>query len=144
MKRWMMLALLAGFAGALVQGAGDEGMRASKPEVRKEIIAAIEGQLAAFRAGDVRKAYSYAAAELQAQKPLRIFVGIVQTSYPEIWASTKAEYGLVRDDGARAVLLVHVFAKDSDATYDYTLTKERGGWRIHDVLRHEPQKKDQV
>jgi hypothetical protein len=119
-------------------------MRASKPEVRKEIVAVIEGQLAAFRAGDVRKAYGFAAVELRARWPLEMFLGIVQHNYPEIWASTKAEYGLVRDDGARAVLVVHVFSKDGDATYDFTLTLERGGWRIHDVVRHEPKKKDQV
>ena len=144
MKRWIVLVLLAALAGAFVRAADEAAMRASKPEVKKEIVAAIESQLAAFRAGDVRKAYGLAAAELRAQKPLPIFTGIVQNSYPEIWASTKAEYGLTRDDGTRAVLSVRVYGKDSDATYDYTLVKERAGWRIHDVLRHEPKKQDQV
>ena len=144
MKRCLPLVMLALFACALVRGAADEGMRASKPEVRKEVVAAIEAQLAAFRTGEVVKAYGCAAAELRAQKPLPIFVDIVRTSYPEIWASTRAECGLVRDDGTFAKLLVHVFGKDSDATYDYTLIKERGGWRIRDVLRHAPKKADKV
>ena len=117
---------------------------ASKPEARREIIAVIDAQLAGFRAGDVRKAYSYASADLRAQKPLPAFVAIVRENYPEIWTNSRAEFGLVRDDGATATLLVHVFGKDSDTTYDYTLVKESVGWRISAVVRHAPKKNDQV
>jgi hypothetical protein len=113
-------------------------MRASKPEVKKEIVAAIEGQLAAFRKGEVEKAYGFASAELRAQKPLRTFVAIVEANYPEIWANTRAEYGIARDDGVQATLLVKVFTKDSDATYNFTLVRERTGWRIYGVLRSAP------
>jgi hypothetical protein len=144
MKRWLVRFAWLLFAGVAARAADDNALKASKPEVKKEIVAAIEAQLAAFRAGDTRKAYGYAAAALQAQKPFRVFVGIVQTSYPEIWASTRAEYGIVRDNGTTAQLAVHVFGKDSDATYDYTLVKEKAGWRIHDVLRHEPDKREKV
>lgn len=143
MKCRLLSALLVACALACA-GRADEEMRASKPEVKKEIVAVIDAQLEAFRKKDYVKAYSYAAAELRAQKPLQIFMGIVHVSYPEIWSNTRAECGLVRDDGARAVLLVHVFGQDSDTTYDYTLAKERAGWRIHDVLRHEPKKKENV
>jgi hypothetical protein len=144
MRRWLTLAILALLAGAFARGAADEGMRASKPDVKKDIIATIDAQLAAFQKQDYVKAYSYATAELRAQKPLQIFMGIVNLNYPEIWTNTRAEYGLVRDDGTKASLLVYVFGKDSDATYDYTLMKERAGWRIHGVLRHEPKKKEKV
>ena len=144
MKRWLSLFALSLLAAAFVRGAADDAMRASKPEVRKEVVAAIEAQLAAFRAGDVAKAYGHAASELRAQTPLPRFTDIVRISYPEIWTNTRAECGLVRDDGTFAKLLVHVFGKDSDATYDYTLVKERGGWRIRDVLRHAPKKADKV
>jgi hypothetical protein len=122
----------------------DNALRASKPEVRREIVAVVEAQLAAFRAGDLRKAHGYASAELRAQKPLKIFVVIVQENYPEIWANKRAEFGLVRDDGAEATLLVHVFGRDSDAAYDYTLARETAGWRIAAVLRHEPKRSDKV
>ena len=114
--------------------------RASTQEVRKEVVAAIEAQLAAFRKGDINKAYSYAAAELRAQKPLRTFTAIVQANYPEIWANTRAEFGIVRDDGARASVTVQVYSKTSATGYDFTLVKERAGWRVHGVLRHEPKK----
>jgi hypothetical protein len=104
----------------------------------------IEAQLAAFRAGELKKAHGYGSAALRAQRPLRAFVAIVQNSYPEIFTNTRAEFGLVRDDGVQATLLVHLFGKDSDAAYDYTLAKERLGWRISAVLRHDPKKSDRM
>jgi hypothetical protein len=135
----------AGIFLASVAGAEDTGLRASKPDVRREIVAVIEAQLAGFRAGDVRKAYGYAAADLRAQKPLRAFAAIVENNYPEIWTNTRGEFGLVRDDGSLATVLVHVFGKGGDAAYDYTLVKEeRAGWRIRDVLRHAPKKEDKA
>src|SRR5436309_797954 len=90
----------------LASVAADSAMPASKPEVKKEIVAVIEGQLAAFRQGDAAKAYRFAAAELRAQKPLKTFTTIVRDSYPEIWANTRADFGIVRDDGTRASVTV--------------------------------------
>ncbi len=130
--------------GAVATRGADNAPHASKPEVRREIVAVIDAQLAAFRASDVRKAYGYASADLRAQKPIQAFATIVQTNYPEIWTNTRAEFGLVRDDGAQATLLVHVFGQDSDASYDYTLAKEKAGWRIAAVLRHAPKKNDRM
>ena len=126
----MMFVALACARGA------DDGFRASKPEVRKAVVTIVEGQLAAFRTGDLKQAYGYASSALRAQKPLRVFTTIVQENYPEIWANTRAECGLVHDDGEHATLVVHVFTKANDAAYDYTLTKESAGWRIAAVLRH--------
>ncbi len=144
-----MLAILAvhacGLGAVSARGAESGGMRASKPEVRKDVVAAIEGQLAAFRAKDTNKAYTFAAATLRAQTPLRQFLRIVEINYPEIWANTKGEFGVVRDDGARATVLVQVFAKEDRADYDYGLVKERDGvWRIDSVLRHAPKKTEKV
>lgn len=147
MKRWLSMGLLwlVGGFGAIPTGAADGGMRASTAEVRKEVVAVIEGQLAAFRAGDTKTAYTFAAAVLRAQNPLRQFLRIVETNYPEIWANARGEFGVVRDDGTRATVLVQVFAKDGRADYDYGLVKERDGvWRIESVLRHAPKKAEKV
>lgn len=130
----VLLAALFGREAA----AGEAVMRASKPGVRADIMTTINGQLAAFRAGDVARAFTFAAAELQKQKPLSDFTAIVRTSYPEIWANRRAEFGIVRDDGARATVTVQVYGRESDAAYDYTLKKEPAGWRIFGVVRHEP------
>lgn len=112
-------------------------LRASRPEVRKEIVAVIEAQLAAFRRGEPERAYRYAAAVFRAQRSLPAFVAIVRDSYPEIWASTRAEPGIVRDDGVRATVTVQVYSKSGDAAYDYTLIREKSDWRILGVVRHE-------
>jgi hypothetical protein len=118
--------------------AADAPRRASTPQMRKQVVTVIEAQLDAFRKGEVEKAYGFAAAELRAQKPLRIFTEIVRANYPEIWRNTRAEFGIVRDDGRQATVTVQVYSKDGDAAYDFTLVKEAAGWRIHGVLRHAP------
>jgi hypothetical protein len=123
---------------AATSAAAPGNFRASTPEVKKEIVSVIDAQLVAFRKGDVAKAYSYGAAQLRAQKPLRVFTTIVQANYPEIWANTRAEFGIVRDDGNKATVTVQVYSKQTDAGYDFTLVKEAAGWRIEGVLRHEP------
>ena len=132
------------FSVAVVCAASDAPMRVSKPEVRDEIVAVIEAQLAAFRGGDTAKAYSYASDGLRVQTALPEFASMVRKNYPEIWLSTRAEFAIVRDDGSRAMLAVHVVGKKSDATYDYVLFKEPAGWRIGGVLRHESRKADAV
>lgn len=141
-----LAALSAGwmFFGAALHAAEGATWPASKPDVRHEIVAVIEGQLAGFRTGDVPQAYRYASTELRAQKPLRVFSAIVRENYPEIWRNRRAEFGLVRDNGASATVLVHLSGPDGEATYDYTLVKERAGWRISAVLRHASGKADQV
>lgn len=143
MVRWWFSILLFALCVAPTRLAAAQ-IRISKAEARKEVLAVIEAQLAALRAGDVNKAYSLAAAPLRAQTPLRTFTAIVQASYPEIWSNTRAEYGLVRDDGARATLMVHVYSADGYAAFDYVLLKERNGWRIGSVMRNTARKKDDV
>jgi hypothetical protein len=111
---------------------------ASKPAVKAEIVTSVEGQLAAFREGEMGKAYAYASTVLQMQTPIRRFVQLVRQGYPEIWSNLRVEFGLVRDDGRRATVTARVFAQDgSSAVYDYVLVKEDDFWRIAGVLRHE-------
>lgn len=123
------------FAAAAWAVAAD-GLRASKPEVRREIVATIEGQLAAFRARDVRGAYGFAAAAFRAQRSQDEFSALVRAGYPEIWSNTGAECGIVRDDGARATVTVQVGSPAGSAAYDYALLRESAGWRIAGVVRH--------
>ncbi|MES2693261.1 MAG: DUF4864 domain-containing protein, partial [Verrucomicrobiota bacterium] len=97
-RRWSSLGwaiLLGVFAAVQVQtvAAEEAAMRASKPEVRKDVIAILEAQLAAFRKGDTKRAYEYAATELRAQKSREVFMQIVEASYPEIWSSQRAQFG---------------------------------------------------
>jgi len=135
---WIGAVLAAGWT------AGAAEARASKPETKRAIAATIEGQLAAFRAGDVPAAHAFAAAELRAQKPAAVFAEIVRTNYPEIWANTAAEVGVVFDDGERATVTVQVTGPSGRAAYDYTLKKEAAGWRIFGVLRRAVKAKDRA
>jgi hypothetical protein len=135
---------IALFALAPLRALAAEELRVSKPEIRREIVAVIGAQLAAFRANDPARAYGLASAALRAQTPQRTFNSILQNNYPEIWANAGAEYGLVRDDGTRARLVVRVLSEKGDATFDYGLVKERNGWRIGSVLRQAGRKKDDV
>lgn len=132
------LALLLGAVGVAY---GATELRASRPEVRKAVVAAIEAQLAAFRKRDATAAYAYSAASLRAQTSLRNFATIVKANYPEIWANQRAEYGLVRDDGTRARVLVQVYGARENAAFEYVLLRERGGWRIGSIMRHDPREK---
>ncbi len=126
------------FAGVAAQAAEPGASKASKPAVKAEIVAVIEGQLAAFRSGEVGRAYAYASVNLQLQMPVRNFARLVRDGYPEIWANTRVEFGLVRDNGRVATLTARVFAKDgTSAVYDYVMAKEEDVWRIAGVLRHE-------
>ena len=129
------------WAAAVGAMAAEATFRASKPEVKKEIVTVIEAQLAAFRKGDVARAYTFAAADLRSQKPLSVFTTIVRDNYPEIWSNTRAEFGIVRDNGQQATVTVQVYSKAGDADYDFTLAKENAGWRIYGVVRHAPKQK---
>lgn len=137
MKGWIAVVLLGWVALGLRSSAAETELRASKPEVRKEVVAVIDAQLTAFRQNDPAAAYAYSAERLKAQRSLRSFSAIVKAGYPEIWSNTGAGYGIVRDDGEQATVLVHVTGKDGEASYDYRLVKERTGWRIAGVLPHE-------
>ena len=140
----LLLAVLA-WAGAGAQAAEPGAMRASKPAVKVEIIEAIDGQLAAFRKNEVGRAFAYASTALQQQTPIRRFAALVRDGYPEIWASARAEYGLVRDDGARATVTARVFVESGrSAVYDYVLVREDDVWRIAGVLRHEAKSEKKV
>jgi hypothetical protein len=144
MNRWLVFLVCSIAMCGLRAAPAESAMRASKPEVKKEIVAVIEAQLGAFRKGDVRKAYSYAAAALRAQKSMSAFSTIVRSRYPEIWANTRAEFGIARDDGQEATIVVDVFTKSGSAAYDFSLRKERAGWRVDGVLRHEPAKREML
>jgi hypothetical protein len=138
MKRFVAMMTMAWAlvaAPAEARAADDTGMRASTPETKKELVEVVEAQLAAFRQEDVAKAYGLASRALRAQRPLRMFSAIIEANYPEIWANTRAEFGIAYDDGARARIAVVVHDAEDRATFDYMLVRERAGWRIEGVLR---------
>ena len=114
----------------------------STEAMKKELAKVIEAQLAAFRAEDYTRAYTFAAAGIKDMVNAVEFERMVKAGYPVIAHSASAEYGLTLDSGEEAVVNVRVIsAADGQAVdYLYTLGKEEGGWKITGVseLRREP------
>lgn len=106
----------------------------STPAVKAEIVATVEAQLQAFRAGDWTRAYSFAAIDIRNSFPAEKFEQMVKQAYGPIAKSRKAEFGLCLDDGDQGVLNVTVEGADGQRTqYQYYLVKEQKGWRISGV-----------
>ncbi len=141
----MRLALLTVLcvSALIAHAAESEGLRYSRPADRKEIVAVVEGQLAAFRANDFDKAYAFAAQGLRQQFTVAQFTVIITRGYPVILHNERAECGLPQDDGTNAMLSVQVFAAGNhSAAYRYLLVKESGGWRISGVQSEKPRASD--
>lgn len=138
MSAFLRWAALLGLVSALFVGSAHAALEPSEEAVKSEITAVIEGQLAAFRAGDFDKAYSFASAPVREKFPLASFKQMVRTGYPLIAASVKADYGTCIDDGTQASIFVQVEAKDgSKKVYQYGLVREAAGWRITGVTEPE-------
>jgi hypothetical protein len=140
----MRLTLLVLCLTALSARAADsEGLHYSRPTERKELVAVVEGQLAAFRANDFDKAYGFAAQGLRQQFTVEQFTVMITRGYPMILHNERAEFGLPQDDGTNAVLSVQVFtAGNHSAAYRYLLVKESAGWRITGVTPEKPRASD--
>ena len=105
-------------------------------DVKSELTDVIDAQLAAFRADDYAKAYTFAAAEIKGMFTPEDFEGMVRKSYPVIAHSTSVDYGMAFDTGEEAVIYVHVqnTGTKADGQYQYMLKKENGAWKIGGVV----------
>ena len=102
--------------------------------LKKELTAVIEAQLAAFRADDYPKAYTFAAAEIRGIFPVEDFEKMVRSNYAVIAKSTNTEYGVAFDTGEEAVVNVRIQnAEKKSVEYQYLLKKEDAGWKISGV-----------
>ena len=110
------------------------GAHAPAESVKKELTTVIDGQLAAFRANDYAKAFSYASATIQSMFAPEDFEKMVKVAYPVIAHSVSSEYGVMFDTGEEAVVNVRVQDADKKSVeYQYLLKKESGTWKINGV-----------
>jgi hypothetical protein len=110
--------------------------RLSDDAIRSELIEVIQSQLSAFRKNDYSKAYKYAASDLRAQVSLPAFERMVRDGFPLIARSSSAEFGVIVDNGAQALVNVSLVSESGKLIhYQYFLRRERAGWRITGVLR---------
>ena len=138
----LLLAAVCVGWGTMVPAARAEpsSSHVSSETVKQELTAVIDAQLAAFRAGDYPKAYTFAAGGIKEMFPVETFEKMVRTAYPLIAGSAKAEYGLAFDTGEDAVVNVTVEdPRGQRAQYQYTLSKEQGVWKITGVVEQKPE-----
>ena len=110
------------------------GAHAVTEPVKKELIAVVDGQLAAFRANDYAKAFTFASAGIQSMFAPEDFEKMVKAAYPVIAHSVSSEYGVMFDTGEEAVVNVRVQDGDKKSVeYQYLLKKESGNWKINGV-----------
>jgi hypothetical protein len=134
---WILIAAAGlGVLSGAAQNADDSGLHYSDAATKKELVAVVASQLAAFRAGDAARAYAFAARELRENLSREKFSTMIAHTYPAIAHNVRAEFGLSLDDGATALLPVDVFTADGHATsYRYFFMREEGVWRISGVVR---------
>ena len=142
-SRRLLLSFALVISCVVARAADSVAPRYSRPEVRKELMAVVEKQLAAFRANDFAAAYALAAKDLRSQFTLKQFEVMLARGYPVIVHNRRADFGLPMDDGMVATLPVKIVAADgATIAYRYTLVKEPGGWRITGVRSEKPRASD--
>ena len=96
----------------------------------------ISSQIDAFKNNDVKKAYTFAAPNIQAQFPSPDIFGLmVRNGYPVIWNPKNYKFASFKDLGNRCIQRVLFQSYDGSLeTYDYLLEKEGNLWKIAGVL----------
>ncbi|CAN5510177.1 hypothetical protein BH18VER1_BH18VER1_21200 [soil metagenome] len=104
------------------------------PPAPRVLFAAVNDQLAAFRASDYPGAYQRAAAGVQQKFTLPQFEAMVRRSYRAITRAQRVEFGSVTGDGSSAVVEVFFFGEPGGVRcFLYSLIAEGGGWKIEGV-----------
>jgi hypothetical protein len=96
----------------------------------------ISSQIDAFKDNDFKKAYTFAAPNIQAQFPNPDIFGLmVRNGYPVIWKPKNYKFTIFKDLGNRCIQRVLFQSyKGSLVSYDYILEKDGNLWKIAGVL----------
>ena len=118
---------------------GPAGAAQMPPDTEAQEV--ILRQLAAFRAGDYRTAYTFASKQIQAVFDLADFERMVKTGYPQIAQSVGA---WVTETETLPNGAVHIYlrVRGADGVFivaRYEMLREEPGWRINGVAaRRDP------
>ena len=104
--------------------------------VMKEVRDTISLQIDAFKQNDIKKAYTFASANIQAQFPNpEVFGLMVRNGYPVIWKPKSFKFTRFKDLGNRCIQRVLFQSYNGSLeTYDYILEKNDNLWKIAGVL----------
>ena len=96
----------------------------------------ISSQIDAFKDNDVKKAYTFAAPNIQAQFPNPDIFGLmVRNGYPIIWKPKNYRFTTFKDLGNRCIQRVLFQSYNGSLeSYDYILEKNGNLWKIAGVL----------
>ena len=104
--------------------------------VMEEVRYTISSQIDAFKDNDVKKAYTFAAPNIQAQFPSADIFGLmVRNGYPIIWKPKNYKFTTFKDLGNKCIQRVLFQSYNGSlASYDYILEKDGNLWKIAGVL----------
>ena len=96
----------------------------------------ISSQIDAFKQNDVKKAYTFAAPNIQAQFPSPDIFGLmVRNGYPIIWKPKSYKFTTFKDLGNRFIQRVLFQSYNGSLeSYNYILEKNGSVWKIAGVL----------
>ena len=96
----------------------------------------ISSQIDAFKDNDVKKAYTFAAPNIQAQFPNPDIFGLmVRNGYPIIWKPKSYKFTTFKDLGNNCIQRVLFQSYNGSlVSYDYILEKNGNLWKIAGVL----------
>jgi hypothetical protein len=130
----LVLALPIGF---LPGRADPPALVVSAPAVKSVLIEVVSRQLAAFHAGDFRRAYTFAAIEIRSKYNRATFEQMVRIGFPILTRSVSTEFGPTLDDGKNGVVYVRVSDTQHEQLYLYSLKREGASWKIIGVSQRE-------
>ena len=104
--------------------------------VMKEVRNTISSQIEAFKENNIKKAYKFAAPNIQAQFPNPDVFGLmVKNGDPTIWRPKSFKFTKFQDLGNKSIQRVLFQSYDGRLeTYDYVLEKYDDLWKIAGVL----------
>ena len=104
--------------------------------VMKEVRNTISSQIQAFKENNIKKAYRFAAPNIQAQFPNPDVFGLmVRSGYPVIWRPKSFKFTKFQDLGNKSIQRVLFQSYNGSLEiYDYILEKYDDLWKIAGVL----------
>ena len=131
MKRLLLAAVL--LLVPISQLSAQTPLQPSNAAVKAALTKVISRQLAAFRANDFPKAYTFSASEIQKHFPVQIFEQMVRANYAPLLENVPPTFGITLDDGQQGVVFLELDGAQGPHVFRYVLKLETGGWKISGV-----------
>jgi hypothetical protein len=131
----LALAIVLLVASRVASPADPPALQESAPAVKSALNDVITRQLAAFHAGDFKRAYTFAALEIRSKYDPATFEQMVKIGFPILTRSTSTEFGPTLDDGENGVVYVKVGDAQGEQLYLYSMKREEKDWKIIGVSR---------